>query len=325
MRIIFAGTPEFAAAHLQALLDDASHELLAVYTQPDRRAGRGKQLAASPVKHVAAAAGLPVQQPASLKTIEAQQQLAAYNADIMVVAAYGLLLPQAVLELPAFGCINVHASLLPRWRGAAPVERAIEAGDDTTGITIMQMDAGLDTGDMLLTASCPIAPLETGDSLRSKLVALGQTALLRALAQIAEGRVIATAQDNQRASYAHKLNKAEAALDWQQPAQQLARKIRAFTSALPCYAVLDGQRLKIVSASAANTAATTNGTAKSAATSSCGEILAVDKNAIRVACGNGVLVIDRVQAAGGRAMAVADLLNGKPGYFQAGMRFAGAA
>lgn len=314
MRIVFAGTPEFAAAHLQALLDDPRHQVVAVYTQPDRRAGRGKRLTASPVKMLAAQCNLPIAQPLSLKAPAAQQQLASYAADIMVVAAYGLLLPAAVLATPVHGCINVHASLLPRWRGAAPVERAIAAGDRETGVTIMQMDAGLDTGAMLLRTSCGIDACETGDSLREKLVTIGRPALLEALTQLAGQGTSAEVQDERFATYAHKLAKTEAAIDWRQAAGTIERKLRAFTSALPCYALLDSQRVKILSADL-KVVATTN------AASVVGEILTVDKTAIQVRCGEGALSIGRVQVPGGKAMSIAALLNGRPGFFQAGMHF----
>ncbi|MBT8140479.1 MAG: methionyl-tRNA formyltransferase [Gammaproteobacteria bacterium] len=317
LRILFAGTPEFAAAHLRALYASAEHELLAVYTQPDRRAGRGKKLLASPVKQFAEQAGINVEQPVTLKTPEAQQQLAAYNADLLVVVAYGLLLPKAVLDAPARGCVNVHASLLPRWRGAAPVERAIEAGDTESGVTIMQMDEGLDTGPMLLRESFALASDETGDSLRQRLVACGTGALLKVLRQIAQGRAAQQLQDDSEACYANKLDKREAALDFGMPAVALECKIRAFTSALPCYAVFKQQRIKIISASVQHREP--GGAARLP-----GEILSVDKTQMLVACGEGILAVHQLQLPGGKTMTLQALHNGRPDFFRAGDSFARA-
>lgn len=317
MRILFAGTPEFAAAHLQALLDCDSHELVAVYTQPDRRAGRGKRMSISPVKALAQSAGLIVEQPLSLKDSAAQQQLASYRADVLVVAAYGLLLPPAVLNAPPLGCINVHASLLPNWRGAAPVERAIQAGDSETGVTIMQMDEGLDTGDMLLESRCAITEDETGDSLRQKLTELGPPALISTLEKMAYGKVGGTVQDEAHASYAKKLDKSEAHIDWQASAVLIDRTIRAFTSAMPCYAMLEEQRVKILSAHI-NTL--NDDTANDA--SQAGRILEVQSSAVVVQCGSGIIAITQVQLAGTKPMSIAALLNGRPTFFKPGQRFA---
>ena len=222
LRLIFAGTPDFAAAHLSALID-SEHEILAVYTQPDRPSGRGKKLLPGPVKTTAMAAGLPVLQPPSLKDEAAQQRLAGQGADLMIVVAYGLILPQAVLDAPRLGCLNVHASLLPRWRGAAPIQRAIEAGDKETGVTIMQMDAGLDTGDMLAKASLPISRTTSASSLHDEMAQIGPPLLLDVLATIEDHQRHAEQQRDELATYAHKLDKAEARLDWSQPAEQLAR------------------------------------------------------------------------------------------------------
>src|SRR5690606_29571506 len=227
LRIVFAGTPDFAAQQLQTLLD-SQHQLVAVYTQPDRPSGRGKKLSASPVKQLAEAHQIPVYQPSSLKNSEAQAEFDALNADIMVVVAYGLLLPQTVLDLPRLGCINVHASLLPRWRGAAPIQRALEAGDQQTGITIMQMDAGLDTGAMLVKRICPILPDDTAGNLQERLANSAGPALLKALAQLERGEARPEPQNDSQSCYAAKITKAEAFLDWPLPADQLARKVRAF-------------------------------------------------------------------------------------------------
>ncbi len=320
MRILFAGTPEFAAAHLQALLDCASHELVAVYTQPDRRAGRGKRMSISPVKALAESAGLIVEQPLSLKDSAAQQQLASYQADILVVAAYGLLLPPAILSAPPLGCINVHASLLPSWRGAAPVERAIQAGDDVTGVTIMQMDEGLDTGDMLLKSRCIITEDETGDSLRQKLTDLGQPALISTLEKMACGKVDATVQNNAHASYAKKLDKLEARINWQASAASIDRNIRAFTSAMPCYAILEEQRIKIIGAHI-NTPINALNNDTDNDTLQAGRILDVQSSAIVVQCGRGIIAITQVQLAGTKPMSIAALLNGRPTFFKPGQCF----
>lgn len=312
MRIIFAGTPAFAASHLQSLIDAASAiDIVAVYTQPDRPAGRGKKLQPSPVKKIAEQAGLPVQQPISLKGSNEQQILRAYNADLMVVVAYGLLLPEAVLNIPQHGCINVHASILPRWRGAAPIERAILAGDKTTGITIMQMDAGLDTGDMLSKISCDITNNETGDSLRAKLVTLGCPALLETLNNFANRTITAEKQNDEYSTYAKKLNKSEAEINWQESAELIERKIRALTSSLSTHTFLNGQRIRIHEA---NLISCNNSL-------SAGTIFSVDKNTISVRCGSNALAISSVQIPGGKAMTIQALLNGKPDFFQTDMHF----
>ncbi|WP_081136608.1 methionyl-tRNA formyltransferase, partial [Halomonas sp. BC2] len=248
LRVVFAGTPDFAASSLAALLD-SEHEVVAVYTQPDRPAGRGRKLTPSPVKQLAQAQALPVYQPISLKDAEAQAELAALNADVMVVVAYGLLLPQAVLDTPRLGCINVHASLLPRWRGAAPIQRAIEAGDSASGVTIMQMDAGLDTGAMLHEVRTPITPRTTGGDLHDRLAIQGANALIHVLDNLDNGSLQATAQPDEGVTYAAKLSKAEAELDFSQPAEQLARKIRAFNPWPVAWCALGNDRLRLLMAS----------------------------------------------------------------------------
>lgn len=319
MRIIFAGTPPFAAAHLEALLTQSEHKLVAVYTQPDRRSGRGKKLHASPVKQVAEQANIPVYQPLTLRNPDEQKILGELNADVMIVAAYGLILPEAVLNLPRLGCINIHASLLPRWRGAAPIERAIIAGDKETGITIMQMDIGLDTGDMLLKESCAIAPRETGDSLREKMITLGKPLLIKAISALADNTLTAEKQDDSQSNYASKIEKHEAQINWADTADLIDAAIRAFTSALACHTFLNEKRIRIVDAAAINK------TGKQIASADAGTIVEVNKNAIAVRCnnvndssGNNCLEITKVQMPGSKAMDIGALLNGRPEFFKPG-------
>jgi methionyl-tRNA formyltransferase len=311
LRIVFAGTPEFAAHHLQVLLD-SRHQLLAVYTQPDRPAGRGKKLTPSPVKELALAHGLPVCQPLSLKDPEAQAQLAALNADIMVVVAYGLLLPKAVLEIPRLGCINVHASLLPRWRGAAPIQRSLEAGDNRTGITIMQMDVGLDTGDMLVKAECQILPEDTGGSLLERLMTLGGPALLQALDQLQAGAATPQVQDDSLSCYAPKLTKEEAQLDWRLPADQLERKVRAFNPFPVAFTLKQGagsdERIRIWAAQARMGG---QGDVP-------GKVLHVNDSGIEVSCGSGSLLLQQLQLPGKKAQPVQELLRGHAHLFEVG-------
>lgn len=292
-RIIFAGTPAFSVAPLQALLD-AGHEVIAVYTQPDRPAGRGRKLTASPVKQLALQHGLPIFQPESLKTAEAQVELAAHNADIMVVVAYGLILPQPILETPKLGCLNIHASLLPRWRGAAPIQRAIEAGDKETGITIMQMDVGLDTGDMLLKTHCPILPHDTTETLHEKLKTQGAQAIIDALKQLKQ--LAAEKQDNNQACYAAKLTKAEAKIDWSLSAEIIQRRIHAFNPWPMAFSELEGQNLRILSAQALEGPSHNNP----------GEIILLEKAGLDIACGKGLLRITQVQPAGKKPMSAYD-------------------
>lgn len=298
MRIIFAGTPDFAAETLKALLTTA-HEVCAVYTQPDRPAGRGRKMTASPVKQLALEHHIPVEQPLNFKEDEAKQILANYHADLMVVVAYGLLLPQQVLDTPTFGCINVHASLLPRWRGAAPIQRAILAGDSETGVCIMQMEAGLDTGPVLSRASCPITIDDTAQTLHDRLAILGANTLLTALPNIVELQSKAQAQNNELTSYAAKLLKPEAEINWQQSADQLVRQIQAFNPWPVAQTIWQGQVFRIWSASLVHE--------KSSAAP--GEIIAVNKNSIDVATGDGALRLNQIQLPGKRAMAVGDFLN----------------
>lgn len=306
LRLIFAGTPDFAASHLKALLDDAQHDIVAVYSQPDRPAGRGKKLQASPVKQLALQHELPVFQPLNFKTDEAVITLQQHNADLMIVVAYGLILPQVILDAPRLGCVNVHASLLPRWRGAAPIQRAIEAGDSETGVTIMQMDAGLDTGAMLLKTRCPIDDTDTAGSLLDKLAAQGGPALVEAITRLAEGTLQGETQNDALSCYAPKISKEEGLINWAESAEVLSRKIRAFNPFPICYTELGEDRLKIQRASLT----TGEGTP--------GEILGADKNGIHVACGKGSLLITELQLPGARAMSAQDMLNARAERFSPG-------
>lgn len=298
MRIIFAGTPDFAAETLKALIN-ANHEVCAVYTQPDRPSGRGRKLTASPVKQMALEHNIPVEQPLNFKEDETKQVLASYQADLMIVVAYGLLLPQAVLDTPSLGCINVHASLLPRWRGAAPIQRAILAGDTETGVCIMQMEAGLDTGPVLSRATCPITNEDTAQTLHDRLAILGAETLLTALPNIVELQSKAQAQNDALACYAAKLLKPEATMDWQQSAVQLVRQIQAFNPWPVAQTIWQDQVFRIWSASLVNE--------KSLVAP--GEIISVKKDSIDVATGEGVLRLNQIQLPGKRAMPVADFLN----------------
>ncbi|MCJ0972319.1 methionyl-tRNA formyltransferase [Pseudomonas sp. PS1] len=305
MRIVFAGTPEFAAQHLQALLD-ANRQVVAVYTQPDRPAGRGQKLMPSPVKQLAQSRGIPVFQPSTLRAPEAQAELAALQADLMVVVAYGLILPQAVLDLPRLGCINSHASLLPRWRGAAPIQRAIEAGDSESGVTVMQMEAGLDTGPMLLKVTTPISAIDTGGSLHDRLATLGAQALVEAVAALEAGTLVGEVQDDALATYAHKLNKEEARLDWTRPAVELERRVRAFHPWPICHAGLDDATLKVHAARAA------------AGQGTPGQILEASREGLEVACGEGSLLLTRLQMPGGKPLDFGDLFNSRREQFAPG-------
>ena len=304
LNIVFAGTPDFAATILQALL--ATHKISAVYTQPDRPAGRGRKLTASPVKQLAIEHHIPVQQPLSLKTAEAQQTLADYQPDIMIVVAYGLLLPQAVLNIPRHGCLNVHASLLPRWRGAAPIQRAIEAGDKQTGVTIMQMDKGLDTGDMLLSKTCDITDNDTSQRLHDKLAKLGTEALIETLNNL--DHLQPQQQDDALSTYANKLAKSEAKIDWQQAAATIQQRLRAFTPWPGCYTPIDGGNLKIHQAEVID----------QSYDATPGTITAINKQGVDVATGKGILRITHCQLPGSKALSVADILNAKPHFLSVG-------
>ena len=305
MRIVFAGTPEFAVSSLRAAA--RHHEVVAVYTQPDRPAGRGRGLAPSPVKLEAVARGIPVYQPESLKDEAAQQQLRDLQPDLMVVVAYGLILPKAVLAIPTHGCWNVHASLLPRWRGAAPIQRAIQAGDATTGVCLMQMEAGLDTGPMLLKVNTPISADDTGGSLHDRLAQLGPQAVLQAIDGLAAGTLKGEVQDDALANYAHKLNKDEARLDFSRPAVELERLVRAFHPWPICHTTLNGDALKV------HTAELGEGSGAP------GSILAADKQGLTVACGEGALRLTRLQLPGGKPLAFSDLYNSRREQFAPGL------
>ncbi len=301
VKIIFAGTPHFAASALEALLKE--HQIVAVLTQPDRPSGRGMQLAASPVKQLALQHGLTVLQPITLKSEQVQQEIATLKADVMVVAAYGLILPKAVLELPRYGCLNIHASLLPRWRGAAPIQRAILAGDSETGITIMQMDAGLDTGDMLLRQTCPIAANDNAQTLHDKLAGLGAAGILEALRLLEANGLTAVKQDNDAACYAAKLLKNEALIDWRQDAEQIARAVRAYNPFPVCQSRLHDVALKIWQAEVRTV---TDRRGKP------GDVLAVDKQGITVACGKDALLVTVLQRPGGKVQPAVQFLQAMP-------------
>ncbi len=302
LRIIFAGTPEFAVPSLAALVE-AGHSVIAVYTQPDRPAGRGRKVQMSPVKALALDQGIPVFQPESLKRDpDAVTQLRSLDADLMVVVAYGLLLPPAVLESPRLGCVNVHASLLPRWRGAAPIQRAVLAGDAVTGVCIMRMEAGLDTGPVFHRSETPIGERETGGELHDRLAMLGASALTDALPGIADGSRIPEPQDDRLANYAHKLTKEEAVIDWTWPAEAIERQVLAFDPWPVAQTSLDGDLLRIWGAEAETSA----GEAAHP-----GNVLQADRSGIRVATGRGTLRITRLQPAGKKPMSAADYLNAR--------------
>jgi methionyl-tRNA formyltransferase len=309
LRIIFAGTPDFAARHLDALLS-SGHQVVGVFTQPDRPAGRGNKLTPSTVKVLAEQHQIPVFQPKSLRPQENQHLVADLNADVMVVVAYGLILPKAVLDMPRLGCINVHGSLLPRWRGAAPIQRALWAGDSETGVTIMQMDVGLDTGDMMHKISCPIEATDTSASLYNKLAELGPQGLLITLQQLAAGTVQREVQDEALVTYAEKLSKEEARLDWSLSAEQLERCIRAFNPWPISYFTIDDQPVKVWQATVlAETANAEPGT-----------IVHADKHGIQVATAQGILNLTQLQPAGKKPMSAQDLLNSRREWFTPGNR-----
>ncbi|HBM66110.1 MAG TPA: methionyl-tRNA formyltransferase [Pseudomonas sp.] len=305
MRIVFAGTPEFAAEHLKALLD-SPYEIVAVYTQPDRPAGRGQKLMPSAVKALAVAHDIPVFQPQTLRNADAQAELAALKPDLMVVVAYGLILPQVVLDIPRLGCINSHASLLPRWRGAAPIQRAVEAGDAESGVTVMRMEAGLDTGPMLLKVVTPISAEDTGGTLHDRLAEMGPPAVVQAIAGLADGSLQGEIQDDALATYAHKLNKDEARIDWTRPAVELERLIRAFNPWPVCHSTLDGESVKVLAANL------------STGQGAPGEILSASKDGLVVACGDQSLSLTRLQLPGGKALSFSDLFNSRREKFAAG-------
>jgi len=303
MKLIFAGTPEFAATALQAIIA-AGHQVALVLTQPDRPAGRGMALQPSAVKKVALEYGIEVFQPLTLKDVEAQAKIAAIGTEVMVVAAYGLILPQVVLDLPRYGCINIHGSLLPRWRGAAPIQRALLAGDAETGVCIMQMEAGLDTGPVLLRGAFPIEATDTTATLHDRLAALGATLVVEALGRLP---LPAEPQPAEGVTYAHKIEKAEALIDWSKSAAELDRHIRAFNPFPGAQALFGGQTVKVWQARPVD------------AEGEIGTILAIDRSILVVACGHGALAIGELQKAGGKRLPVQQFLAGHP--LQVGDRF----
>ena len=300
LKIVYAGTPEFAVPALQALID-SPHQVVAVYTQPDRPAGRGRKVQFGPVKQLAVDAGIPTEQPLTLKDQETQDILAAYNADVMVVAAYGLILPQVVLDMPHYGCLNIHGSLLPRWRGAAPIHRAIQAGDKETGVTIMQMAAGLDTGDMLLKTPCPITAADTSQTIHDKLSIAGADSILSVLEGLPEGKFNAEPQNESQASYAKKLTKAEAEIDWHLPAEQIDRTIRAFNPWPVAFTLYHGKPLRIFMSRVEDFKS------KEPA----GTVIKESPDGICVATGEGVISFSKLQLPGKKAMDVKNFLNGR--------------
>lgn len=312
LRIVFAGTPEFAASSLESLIaqqEQLNIDVVAVYTQPDRKAGRGQKLAASAVKQVALTHDIPVEQPATFKKssaegMAARQTLSSYQPDVMIVAAYGLILPIGVLTTPTYGCLNIHASLLPRWRGAAPIHRALLAGDSETGITIMQMDKGLDTGDMLHKVSCTIADNDTAASLHDKLADLGATAISTVLQDLPSYQAKAIAQDDNQANYAEKLVKTEGEIDWTQSASVIERQIRGLTPWPGAYTFLDGARVKILESLAVNPSQQT--------TEPAGKVISVGRKAILIACGNNQQTDDKEQPASTLAITKLQFAGSKP-------------
>ena len=307
LNIIFAGTPDFAAKHLAALIE-SEHNILAVYCPPDKPAGRGKKLTACATKLLALENGLTVEQPVNFKEATDQQTLAAYNADVMIVVAYGLLLPEIILNAPRYGCINVHGSILPKWRGAAPIQRSLEAGDAETGVTIMQMDKGLDTGDMILKAACPILSSDTSASLYEKLAELGPKALVETLSEMSTGKYNREPQDDSLSTYAAKLDKTEAELDWQLDAETLDRKIRSYIPwPVAQFTFLEDEkehRIRVWKASVVDESGKP------------GNIISADKNGIVVATANKALRIENLQIPGKKAMPASDVLNSKAHWFK---------
>jgi methionyl-tRNA formyltransferase len=299
MKILFAGTPDFSVPPLEKILQ-AGHRVAAVYTQPDRQAGRGRKTRPGPVKKFAEEHGLSIQQPATLK--QEAEKLKSYDADVMVVVAYGLLLPAEILAIPRYGCLNIHASLLPRWRGAAPIQRAIEAGDSESGITIMQMDAGLDTGDILARFPVPISGSDTGESLHDRLSQTGAEAIVEVLDKLDHYRTNSRPQDDTLATYARKISKDEGNIDWNQDAAQIERKIRAFTPWPGCQTWYENVKLGIRRAEAVDETHNANP----------GQVLKADKTGILIACGSGCLRLLELQRPGGRAVPYRDFLNGMP-------------
>ena len=320
LRIVYAGTPEFAVPAMLRLLD-SEHEVLAVYTQPDRPSGRGRKVKPGPVKQLALDAAIPVEQPLSLRDETAIRQLASYQADVMVVAAYGLILPQQVLDQPRYGCLNIHGSLLPRWRGAAPIQRAIQAGDEETGVTIMQMATGLDTGDMLYKVRCPIGPTDGGQSIHDRLAKDGAEALLTTLDLLGTAKLQPEVQDETQACYAHKLSKAEAEINWSDSAAVIDRQIRAFDAWPTAFSHIDGKPVRFFSSTLPDEASIDHSISieNISPDTMPGTVTTESRTGIEVMTGDGTPVtITSLQIAGGKRMRVADFLNARS---LAGARF----
>lgn len=310
--IVFAGTPEFSVPCLSKLIEDG-YQVCAVYTKPDRPKGRGQKIAKSPVKEFALAHHLPIYQPETLKDPSAREQLMDLKPDLMIVVAYGLILPEAILKIPKLGCINVHASLLPRWRGAAPIQQAVLAGDEQSGITIMQMDVGLDTGDILYQKACSIERKDTSKMLHERLAVLGSLALIESLEKLINNNLKPVAQDDSQATYAHKINKEDGNLDWTEPSKLLERKIRAFNSSPVAYTHLESNVIRIWEAEILNV--------KVEPTTLPGTLLQISKHGIDVATGDQILRLTKLQLPGGRPLEVQDILNAHQALFEPGKRF----
>lgn len=306
LKIIFAGTPEFAAKHLEHLITE-NFEVIACYTQPDRPAGRGKKLQPSAVKSVALEHDIPVYQPESLKNEEAQSELAALGADLMIVVAYGLILPKVVLDMPKFGCINVHGSILPKWRGAAPIQRSVLSGDPETGVTIMQMDVGLDTGDMLHIETCPISADDTSGSVYQKLQEIGPKALVTTVHKIAKGDISPEVQDDSQATYAHKLTKEEAEINWQDSAEQIERNIRGYQPWPVATMQLANNKVKVLKAQIVDS----DSIETPASDVEPGTILQADKTGLVIATTSGLINITTLQPPGKKPMSIGDFVNGR--------------
>lgn len=300
LRIVYAGTPEFAVPALEALIA-SKHQVVAVYTQPDRPAGRGRKMKSSPVKQVAIKAGIAIEQVESFKTDEALETLRAYKADLIVVAAYSLLLPQSVLDIPRYGCLNIHGSLLPRWRGAAPIHRAIQAGDKETGVTIMQMALGLDTGDMLYKISCPITAKDTGQSIHDQLAQDGAKALLKTLDLLISGQLKAEVQNDTLSCYAHKLDKKQAEIDWSRSAVEIDRTIRAYNPWPVAYTTKNSKPVRFFMSSAI----------ESTVSGQIGEVVAESKQGIEIITAEGSVLITRLQMPNAKVLDVKDFINGR--------------
>lgn len=310
LKIIFAGTPDFAVPCLQSLID-SEHELLAVYTQPDRPKGRGQKLAFSPVKALALRHQLSVEQPVSLRHLEAQQHFIGYQADVMVVVAYGLILPQVILDAPRYGCINIHASLLPRWRGAAPIQHAILAGDPETGVSIMRMEVGLDTGPVMRCAKIPITPFDTAQTLHDSLAELGALELLKTLEQLALGHTPIKSQDDTQVTYAAKINKHDAQINWQRTAAEIGRQVRAYNPWPIAFTEINQQRIRIWQSEVL-----TQHSLKPA-----GTIIEANSSGIDVATGEGLIRIKQLQIPGAKVLPVAEILKAKAELFKPGNKF----